>query len=505
MHDFKIEKYRDDMIRIMVDNQMEVVNAIKSLPNKKFSPISRDWIIPRRDASKLLKLIPYDEDDSFRTSIEKLTRMPLKHQEEARDFLIDRKKAILADEMGGGKTFSSILAGNEVEGKKLVVCPSGLKINWQKEISFTTDINIDIIDDGHTWISPVDNGWTIISYDLLKEHIDIIIAEGYNVAIFDEAHYCRAVNRKGQPKSVRAKMLLELSKNVEYLFLLTGTPVVNSNKDLYILLKSIGHSLSYSWFDYSSRYCGMKAVGKRLTYDGNSHEEELYALLKFKMLRRLKDEFIDLPQKHREFIPVNIDLKEYNSKVTEYMDKKPYTRETGRHLVFLNAMRSIIAKEKAEATIRLSDKLLSEGESIVIFSNFDSVIKKVLAHYGEDAVRVTGKDSAKKRQEAVNLFQSGNKKVIVCNLIAGGVGITLTRGSHLIMNDFSWLPAEHLQAEDRIHRIGKEEECYIHYMYTSDTIDEKMAKTLEKRLNSISRTLNGVRESFVGDVVKMFS
>lgn len=503
---FAVQKYKDDMIRIMVKNQKEVVDALTTIPRKKFNPITRDYIIPRSDISKLLIALPYDLETDIRYQLEKVSRIPLNHQEEASEFLIDRKKAILADEMGGGKTFSSIIAGNKVGGKKLVVCPSGLRYNWQKEISYTTDMNIDVIEDGKQWIHPAENGWTIISYDLLKEHVSSVLNEGYSVAIFDEAHYCRAVDRKGKPKSFRAKNLLSVADNVEYLFLLTGTPVVNGNKDLFILLKAIGHNLSYSWSRYSKRYCGAKLIGKGWTYDGNSHEEELYSLLQYRMLRRLKDEFIDLPTKHREFVPVQVDLKEYHHKVEQYMNsKKTLTKEKGKHLVYLNAMRSIIAREKAKKSIQLADRLLEQGESVVIFTNFGSVVRQVENHYGDKVVRVTGEDSAKKRQEAVNKFQSGEKRVIVCNIIAGGVGITLTRGSHLISNDFSWLPAEHLQSEDRIHRIGKQEECFVHYMYTVDTIDEKMANTLEKRLNSISRTLNGIRESFVGDIVNMFN
>lgn len=504
--EFDVQKYKNDMVKIMVKNHKGLVNAITSLPSNKYSPISRDYMISRNDVSKLMLSLPYDVEDDIRYKLEKVSRMPMPHQDEAMEFLLDRKKAILADEMGSGKTHSSIMAGNRVEGKKLVVCPSGLRYNWEKEISYTTDMDIDIIEDSKKWKSPTETGWTIISYDLLREHLDTVLSEGYAVAIFDEAHYCRAIDREGKPKSFRARSLLAVSENVDYLFLLTGTPVVNGNKDLYVLLKAIGHSLSYSWARYSKRYCGAKLIGRRWIYDGNSNEEELFSLLKYRMLRRLKDEFIDLPQKHREFIPVDIDLKEYMGKVNEYMDSKNgLTMEKGRHLVFLNAMRSIIAKEKVSSTIELADKLLSQGESVVIFSNFSSVVRKVMEHYGDRAVKITGEDSAKKRQEAVNLFQSGQMKIIVCNIIAGGVGITLTRGSHLIKNDFSWLPAEHLQAEDRIHRIGKEEECFIHYMYTRDTIDEKMAKTLEKRLSSISRTLNGIRESFVGDIVQMFN
>jgi SWI/SNF-related matrix-associated actin-dependent regulator of chromatin subfamily A-like protein 1 len=502
---FDVKKMKNDMVKIMVKNQKEVINAIGSLPNKKFSPINKDWLIPRRDISRLLKLLPDSIDENQRHMLEKISRVPLKHQEEARDFLVDRKKAILADEMGSGKTFSSILGANEVEGKKLVVCPSGLKFNWEKEISYTTDIRIDIIEDSKTWIKPVENGWTVISYDLLKEHIEEVINEGYVVAIFDEAHYCRAVTRKGLPKSFRARTLLQVSESVEYLFLLTGTPVVNGNKDLFILLKAIGHHLSHSWRQFAMRYCGAKIIGKGWTFDGNNNEEELFSLLQYRMLRRLKEEFADLPEKHREFISVSIDLTEYKEKVDEYMEGKNLTHKTGKQLVLLNAMRSIIAKEKCNHTIKLAEELIDNGESVVIFTNFEFVVNKVINYFGDEAVKITGKDTAKQRQERVNKFQRGEKKVIVCNLIAGGVGITLTKSTKLIFNDLSWLFAEHSQAEDRIHRISQTEECHIYYMYCKDArIDKVMIEKLERRMNSAGRTLDNKNESLAREVIELF-
>lgn len=498
---FDAKKHKDDMVRIISKNHKEVIRAVSKLPSNRYNPITKDFLIPRNDVSKLINLLPNSISEEGRYILEKITRIPMKHQEEAKEFLLDRKKAILSDGMGFGKTFSSIIACNSLDGKKLIVCPSGLKVNWKKEIMLVTDEQIDIVDDSNSWVNPSENGWTILSYDMLYEHMDKVLEQGYIVAVFDEAHYCRAVTRNGYPKSKRAKSLLKISENVEYLFLLTGTPIVNGNKDLYILLKAIDHHLGYSWHEYSNMFCGLTyGVRNIRNVNGNSNEDILFNQIQYKMLRRVDTKFLNIPDQHRDFIPIAIDKNEYTKNVKEYMMQKDILDDNGRQLVFLNAMRKMVSLEKVKSTIELTDKLLSEQEQVVIFTNYDHVINAIMKYYGDDAVRITGKDSAKNRQNAVDMFQDGKKKVIVCNIIAGGVGYTMIKARHLIFNDFSWLPSDHLQAERRISRLRQTRETCVHYMYCKDTIDEKMMKILERRMNSIGKSLNGMQESLLGEI-----
>lgn len=254
---FDVKKHKDNMIQIITNSHKEVINAVSNIPNKRFNPINRSYLIPRNESANFLNALPSTISEESRFELEKISRTPLKHQIEAKEFLLDRKKCILADGMGFGKTFSSIIACNELKGRKLIICPSGLKLNWKKEIRLITDSQIDIIQDGKNWIEPTEDGWTILSYDMLQEHMETILVQGYTVSVFDEAHYCRAVTRNGLPKSDRAKSLISISENTEYLFLLTGTPVVNGNKDLFVLLKAIGHYLGSDWRKYSLRYCGL--------------------------------------------------------------------------------------------------------------------------------------------------------------------------------------------------------------------------------------------------------
>lgn len=498
----------------------DIVNNIKELPYRRYNSNDKTWTINIEDVEALINSLKKIENVDCKdliqylpsVEVEKvvqltdysyLDRKPFPHQLEAGQFLLEKRKAILGDEMGGGKTCSAILAMNSLEGRKLVVCPASLKLNWKKEIKMVNaDADIEVIN-GKKWKKPTKDGWVVINYDVLEKNIDKILKSGFVCATFDEVHYCKAVTSTGKPKTKRAKMFIEISQNLDYVFALTGTPITNKTKDIFNILTAINHPLSRSFYNFGQEYCDAYHSRWGWNYDGSSNQAELNEELKPFMLRRLKHELLDLPSKMRSFVPVDIDTKEYFEKVSEYMGKRKSLTNQGEHLVYLNAMRSILAKEKTNHTIEMTQNLLDQGEQVVIFTNYSHIVEKVVEKF-EGVVKVTGADNSEKRQEAVDKFQSGEAKVIVCNLIAGGVGITLTSAKHLIVNDFDWVPANHLQAEDRIHRIGQDQDVNIYYLYSEGTVDEDMANILEKKLLNINKIVDGKDEGFVKEVIACF-
>jgi len=431
------------------------------------------------------------------------TRKPFKHQLEAASFLLKKKRAILADEMGLGKTSSAILAMNKIKGKRLIVCPASLKLNWKKEIGLFSDDEIVLINSGKKWRKLKGNVWVIMNYDLLKSHIDQIKKSKFKVVAFDEAHYAKSINNNGYGGTKRARYFIQVANNIEHVFLLTGTPITNKTKDIFNLLKAIKHPLSNNFKKFAKRYCNPTFNGFGWSYDGSSHQHELNKKLQPYMLRRLKEEAIDLPDKVRNFIPVEIKVKEYEKKVNEYMSKRASLETKHEHLVYLNAMRHILAKEKVHHTIKLARNLLDQERPVVIFTNYNAVVEKIKEAFPE-AVTVTGSDSEKERQQAVDNFQHGKSDIIICNIIAGGVGITLTRAKNELVNDFEWTPTSHLQAEDRIHRLGQKESVVIDYIYSENTVDEKMATLLEEKLININKIIDDKDEGFIEEVMKWF-
>lgn len=513
----KAEQKHDKLILSFPYNT-EIINSVKSLINRKYNPDSKSWIIDLTEVNslitKLSKLsnVDYSALSQF-IQIEKpkqeisitipegLTKKPFDHQVQAAEFLLGKKKAILADEMGGGKTFSSILAGNNISGKKLIVCPASLKLNWQKEINFIPNQKTEVIN-GKGWIDCP--GWTIVNYDILSKHIDQILNANFSVVIFDEVHYCKAINNSGKPGSQRANYFLQIAEQVENVYLLTGTPITNHTKDIFNLLKAVNHPLTKKFFSFGQYYCDGQHNGYGWDFNGSSNSEELHEKIKPFMLRRLKAEMLDLPEKIRSFIPVSVNLKEYNNKVQEYMNNRKSLTNQGEHLVYLNVMRHILAKEKVSHTIELAKNLLEQGQQIVIMTNYNFVVEQVLKEFGDIAVKLTGDCSQEQRQKAVEQFQVGQKKVFVGNLIAAGVGITLTASHTMIINDYDWVPANHAQGEDRIHRIGQDEKVNILYVYADKTFDENITKILEKKLVNISQIVDGREENFITEIIDSF-
>ena len=199
-----------------------------------------------------------------------------------------------------------------------------------------------------------------------------------------------------------------------------------------------------------------------------------------------------MPDKIRSFVPVEVDLKKYIKAVETYVKKKKSLKSKKEHIIYFNTMRHILAKTKIKKTIELIENILENDEPVVVFTNFTAVVDEICKHFKEKAVKLTGDCGVKERQKAVDDFQNGEKDVFVANLVAGGVGITLTRANQVIINDFDWVPANHSQAEDRIHRIGTTRNCSIQYIYASGAeIDETMVDVLAKKINNISTVVDG--------------
>jgi len=496
-----------------------VVTAIKLSLCRKYNPIDKSWDIALSDIPALIERLKKFESEIDYTSLlqfipkesEKqeiilcdmpnIIRKPFEHQLQASKFLLEKKKAILADEMGGGKTTSAIIASYNIKGKKLVVCPASLKLNWKKEILLIdSTAKIGIIN-GKTITELNGNDWYIINYDILSKHLESILKTNFTSVIFDECHYIKSIDNSGKPTANRGKSALKITENIPNVFMLTGTPITNKTKDIYNTLKAIEHPLSIKWMNFALRYCGAYKEQYGWNMDGTSNTNELHEKLKPFMMRRLKSELLELPEKIRSFIPVEINVKEYNNLFNDYMAEREHI-EKGKQLVKLNALRHLLAIQKINSTIEQIENLVEQEKSVVIFTCYDEVVKQITNKF-PSAKTITGHDNQLQRQQTVDNFQNKNIKILVCNIIAAGVGLTLTASDTVIFNDFDWTPANHAQAEDRIHRIGQDQKCNILYMYADNAeMDKKLSIILEEKLANINQIIDNNSDNMFNELIK---
>lgn len=432
------------------------------------------------------------------------------HQEDGIKFLLSRNGCILADDMGLGKSIQSIIAALESGAKKiLVVCPSSTKINWEREINTFCDETTII--DGKKWSEAK---FTIINFDILKNFHTLVDPRkkkenavinrelanaNFDLCIIDEAHYLK------NNESIRGKIMVELSTkhNINKVWLLTGTPVANRPMDFFNLLKIIKSPIANNWKHFAVRYCDGRQFFRTLKNgqrkqiwltDGSSNLEELSNKTKNTIIRRLKTEVLDMPDKVVTSMYQSLDKKgraEYELLWDEYIEKRKLegkkTNELQKDLVELILLRQFIAREAIPYTIEMAENAIEMGRKVIIFTSFSEELDIITNHFGKLAVKHNGPMTGAQKQKSVDAFQNNPKvKVFVGNIKSAGVGITLTEGTVVIFNSFDWVPGNNEQAEDRAFRIGQKNDVNVYYQLFDNTISTRMWDMLNNKKDVIS-------------------
>jgi len=438
-------------------------------------------------------------------------RPPLEHQRTAIEKLVGSKRFILADDMGLGKTTSTIIAALETYIKKiLIICPASLKINWEREIKNYTDRSVYICE-GKNFST--EHNFVIVNYDIIKNFYDLkdkenspITKGNFDLVIIDEAHYI------SNPQAQRTKLINSFVKDVEYLWLLTGTPMTSRPINYYNLLNLIESPVAQNWMAYVIRYCQgyqFKAGNRKVwNVNGASNLEELRDRTSRQVLRRLKEDVLDLPEKIITPIYLRLKSKKYEELMGEYYEWYNKNPDESKSLTVqfnkLMKVRQVIAEEKILNTIEVVENILELGKKVIIFTNFTDTLHKIHSHFGKKAVYLDGTCSKVQRQYAVDQFQDNDKiKVFVGNLQAAGVGITLTAGEAVIFNDLSFVPAHHQQAEDRAYRYGQKNCVSVYYPLFDNTIEGVIYDMLINKKNVIDTVMgdNIDRAEFIEQIM----
>ena len=287
--------------------------------------------------------------------------------------------------------------------KFLIICPATLKLNWKREIENYTDDKISIIT-SKNWES---GKFIIINYDILKnfhsldkkDEITTILDENFDLVIIDEAHYIS--NTKAQ----RTKLANDIVKKVGKVWLLTGTPMTSRPINYYNLLRLVESRVAKNWVSYVRRYCEGYQINKGgrkiwLT-NGASNLDELRDRSKQKVLRRLKEEILDLPDKIITPIFLEIDSVEYRKEVGEYLDwaNENPNQSLTIQLNKLMKVRQIISNEKLKNTFELIDQCLEQDKKVIVFTNFTEPLMEIWSKYKKMAVPLYGKMNQEQRQD----------------------------------------------------------------------------------------------------------
>jgi len=398
----------------------------------------------------------------------------------------------------------------------------------EKEIQFYTDRPVLIVE-GRKWGSTFD--FYIINYDILKNYhttdeknenadLKLIEQENFELAIIDEAHYL------SNSSSQRAKLMNDILEKIPKVWLLTGTPMTNRPINYYNLLKIVDSPIALNWQHYVKRYCKgfrMKVNGRTIwNTSGHSNLDELRERTKSIMLRRLKTEIPGLPEK--TISPIYLELKStyYNEELEEFMriteenkhrttlnintqEEEPDPENVVAVLGRLMKVRQVLAFEKIPYTCELIDKCLELDKKVIVFTNFTMPLDMLHEKYPKNSVIYDGRMNQTKREEAKERFQNDPKiKIFIGNIIAAGIGINLTAAEVVIMNDLSFVPSHHSQAEDRAYRHGQKNNVIVYYPIFENTIEQIVFNILQRKKNVIDQAIGDgeYSESFGKELIK---
>lgn len=354
----------------------------------------------------------------------------------------------------------------------------------------------------------------------------------YDLIIIDEAH------RLSNNTSNRFKIISDLVKrsNPDAIFELTGTMITNSSKNLYNLLKIIGLDVTKDWEYYMTRYCGAKLFYKkneRNAYTAmfcKSHEksdwyglsrdekkeldeyleknckkicipgedtnmEELQEIIKPYYLRRLKSDFANVVRKdirvlHYEMTPE--EKESYDEVWDKYLELQEDSEKTekNRQLIEVTLLRQWLADKMIDKTIYLTRRCVELGHKVIIFCAYDNEINRFRKEFEDICVFHNGKINEKKKNDAVEKFQNDDTiKVFIGNIFSAGVGLTLTAGDVVVFNNFSFVPSDNLQAEDRVHRLNQTKPCTIYYQSFNNTYFDKMLDIVHDKQDIIDKII----------------
>jgi SWI/SNF-related matrix-associated actin-dependent regulator 1 of chromatin subfamily A len=406
--------------------------------------------------------------------------------------------------MGLGKTVQALawLQLHPELRPAMIVTPASLKLFWESMI--------------HEWLPPCRTkvlygirpystafkNIVIINYDILQGWKQALHDVSPKVLILDESHYIM------HDKAKRTKATKTLSRGVQHIIALSGTPFLNRPIEIYNTISLINPDLFSDRWHFAERYCDLRHNGWGWDFSGASNKLELYQLLTSSiMIRRRKADVLDqLPPKTRAIIPIELDnedeYREIEDDFLNWMTKhsgEAAARRASRaeHLVKEEKLKQAAIQGKIRRSMEwIQDYITSEGK-LAIFVTHTSTVDILMERFKKVAIKMDGRDPTTIRKNIVDKFQGDPNILLFIGMIdvmgrPAGVGWTLTAATAVAFLELQWSPLTIEQAEDRVYgRLNDPHGAIIYFLLAPNSIEEKIIKMIDRKRKVIDSILDG--------------
>ena len=404
------------------------------------------------------------------------------HQIEARDFLLTKKRAILADQARVGKSLAAAAAALH-HMPVLVVCPAIVKTVWEAAFNkLGATVPVRVVNGTKAAKELIAQpGVTVINYDLISHVRD---ATGFKTMVLDEFH------RTQNPKAARTKAAMKMMKVIPRVYALSGTPMANRPANLWPVLHGLGIYRG-GWFDYVYRYCkAWSPPWGGLDVSGASNLDELKALVKPHMLRRKKEDVFK-DYKEPQVSLITFDLP--NDKREQSFDADALVANPNALMAFegLAEVMREAGMRKVSAAAEFIDDLLQAGEPVVVFAHHKDVVAQLCEELkAHKPVTVVGDTPRPQRDKAIADFQAGKTKCIVGNIAAMSEGVDLSAADTIVFVECTWSTSALEQASSRVENITKQGVKPMIYILTiRASLDHTVLSKVLAKQNIISQII----------------
>jgi SWI/SNF-related matrix-associated actin-dependent regulator 1 of chromatin subfamily A len=424
---------------------------------------------------------------------------PYEYQKEGILFGLEHQRLLIGDEPGLGKTLQAIGIVDTAKAYPcLVICPSSLKLNWQREFSKFSDAKALVLSDAsRAWPYLLQSGFyqvAVVNYESLRKYFvwdirgnrrsfrlkDVVLSDAvalFRSVIIDESH---RVKDQSAQQTIFCRGLVE---GKQWRILLSGTPVVNRPSDLVSQLAILGRLNDFGgkqqFLDlYNGDNADLSDLSLRLYKSCLIRREKRKVLTQLPYKSRI-DLLVDISNRD-EYDLADYDLRQYLQQYTQCTDREIRRKMRLKALVRFMTLRSLSSIGKVNQAIDFIRTFLANGSPLIVFCSLHEIVDR-LHHTFPHAVTLTGRNTLNEKQAAVDAFQQGRAQLIICSIKAAGVGLTLTASSNVAFVEFPWTYADCCQCEDRAHRIGQRDNVTCYYLIGRHTIDRTLYNIIYRK------------------------